>query len=176
MSGPVTASAATPTGTQVALHWSLRSTFTEYVRSIDDGRVTTADVDIDSAGRFVFAGTTDDADGDDPVTTLAFGGTVDFWAHFGVLNFHLTDLRLQLDTEPRLSIGAQPRERQRATIALLTEVDPTPGSGALRAFQAALTDDGVRLLGGVYSVGAPLDLLTLMPTQTGAALSPPDRG
>lgn len=140
---------------ETRLLWSLRASFTEYVRSIDDSRVMTDGVTIDEQSRFVFRGVRDDDPG-----VLAFGGAIHFWAHLGVLDFRLADLRIHLIDAPRITIAAQPRERNRATIAELVGLEQV--SDSTFAGGATLTDDGVRLLGGVYSIGTPLDTIRIV--------------
>lgn len=64
------------------LHWAFRESFREYVTAIDDGRIDRRQVDLDAMGRFVFR-----RSGRSSRSLWVFEGRVDFWAHFGVLNF-----------------------------------------------------------------------------------------
>ncbi|WP_072801622.1 HtaA domain-containing protein [Rhodococcoides yunnanense] len=135
---------------QTTLHWALRSSFTEYVESIDDGKITRREVGVDAESRFVFEGvaTTHNAG-------LAFRGSAHFWAHFGVMDFHLGDIEILFDDTPRITIAAQPRREGRATIAEL--VGPAEITDSSVTLGARLTEAGVSLLGGVYAVGELLD-------------------
>ncbi|MFV9431621.1 HtaA domain-containing protein [Rhodococcus aetherivorans] len=137
-----------------ALHWSLRESFREYVTAIDDGRIERHQVELDSEGRFVFQRSELSSQ-----FCWVFTGRVDFWAHFGVLDFKLYDLRIEFGREPCVSVGPQTRENERVVLARLDETAAeVPGT---RVFSARLTADGVRVLGGVYSVGDLLEPLTV---------------
>ena len=137
------------------LHWALRGSFRDYVEAIDDGRVDRKGVDLDAEDRFVFTRSAKSSD-----KVWIFDGRVDFWAHFGVLDFRLYDVHLAFFPQPHVSVGPQIRETERVVLADLTEL-PSEIPGA-RMFSAALTGDGVRALGGVYAVGDVLDPLTLV--------------
>jgi len=144
-----------PSGTQPgALHWSVRHSFLEYVTAIDDGRIDRGQVDLDAEGRFVFRRSARSS-----ASVWVFDGRVDFWAHFGVLDFRLYDIRIEFLPRPRVSIGPQVREKERVVLAELEEMPA--GVAGTCAFSAALTADGARVLGGVYSVGDPLEVLTV---------------
>jgi hypothetical protein len=145
-------SRATRRGT---LHWALRRSFTEYVAAMDDGRIDRHGVDLDEEERFVFAPSAESSE-----TVWGFEGRVEFWAHFGVLDFRLHGVRLELGPRPCVTVGVQPRGVGRVVLSDLTDL-PSP-SPAERVFAAALTEDGVRVLGGVYEVGDALDPLVVV--------------
>ncbi|SEB64094.1 HtaA domain-containing protein [Rhodococcus koreensis] len=144
------------------LHWAFRESFREYVTAIDDGRIDRRQVDLDAMGRFVFR-----RSGRSSRSLWVFEGRVDFWAHFGVLNFSLYDVCIEFGPRPCISVGPQTREKERVVLAELEEVAAqVPGT---HEFTAMLTADGARVLGGVYSVGDPLERLTVSPV--GCSLS-----
>jgi len=137
-----------------ALHWSLRESFREYVTAIDDGRIDRHQVGLDAMGRFVFQ-----RSGRSSASMWVFEGRGGFLAPFGVLNFRLYDLHIEFDPGPCGSVGPQTRETERVVLAEIDETQ-TEGPGAC-TFSATLTSDGVRVLGGVYSVGDQLAPLTV---------------
>lgn len=137
------------------MHWSLRTSFTDYVASIDDSKITHTDVTVDSSARLVFDGVaaTDGA-------AFRFAGSVHFWAHFGVMDFLLGGIEIHLDGTPRITIGPQPRREGRVTIAEL--VGPADVTDSAVTLGARLTEGGVKVLGDVYSVGAELDPIQIV--------------
>lgn len=137
-----------------SLHWALRTSFREYVTEIEDGRIDLAGVELDAEDRFVFAPSAGSAE------VWTFDGRVDFRAHYGVLDFRLHDLRLEFGPrDAYVSVGPQAREVERVVLAELSEIEAA--SPDERTFAAVLTPDGVRVLGGVYSVGDALEPLTV---------------
>ncbi|GAA3208040.1 HtaA domain-containing protein [Actinocorallia longicatena] len=128
-----------------SLVWGVKKSFREYVEH-SEGTIAASGQATRDGDAFVFP-----AAGE----ALRFTGTVAFEAHGGMLAVKITDPWIVEDEEGlALSVASPHRPDTRLVIARLSA--PVVDGGRATA-AAALTYEGVSLLGNVYSVKAELD-------------------
>lgn len=150
------------------LFWGVKSSFRQYVTGLEDGlEVLGGGVRASDDGRLVFPQRARDSARASDEQTYAFGGTVTFSAHGGVLSVAFVDPRVHLDPSPRGTVsifrnGSQSGER--LVIASFTAYKVADERLLIPA--PRLTWAGASLLGDVYDVGAVLDPIEihLVPT------------
>jgi len=150
-------------GRVTALNWGVKQSFRSYVEATGgtiaagDGAERAAD------GGFTFALAPGgdlalDADGR-PQGHAKFSGEVRFEAHGGMLSVRLADLELQFDPAGATLTVADVGDR-RAAIAQLDLAAMTIEAGEI-VIPAALSMDGIQLLGDHYPLRTPLDPVRL---------------
>ncbi|MGW1103759.1 HtaA domain-containing protein [Streptomyces sp. NPDC002540] len=154
------------------LEWGVKESFRKYLASsFSGGRITVEDGATQAPGNGVFTfadgkGTYDTATHG---TDTAFGGGVNFYAHGGVLDITLSDVKLATTrTGGTITVDVTTPEGTRDDVAFatldLSAVKPGQGAGGAMVFKdipATLTKAGSEAFNGQYKEGDALDPATL---------------
>ena len=157
------------------LHWSIKTSFLEYIFRMPDGRYSVTDGAAVIDGQ-VFYFSPDDGPAFDPVTAdgvLKFRGDVRFAGHHGFLFIRVADPWLTVERGVvTLSIASLPGETPDrvplATLELRSSGAPH-GPDHYRGGSVRLTEQGSELFNMVYPPGEPFDDLTVIRLTAGAA-------
>lgn len=143
------------------LVWGVRQSFVQYILSMPDGRIilggNCAPTD---TGKFTFPYRERRNSGAD-MMRLQFGGSVEFFAHFGMLSVTFSNPVLEVAaTGGTLSVEADSRSVVIATVEL-PELTLYRDMAVWNEAGVSLTEHGSALFGGTYPPGTQLDPLTL---------------
>lgn len=143
------------------LVWGVRESFVEYILSMPDGRIilggNCAPTD---TGKFAFPYLGRRNSGRETIR-LQFGGSVEFFAHFGMLSVTFSNPMLELAAEgSTVSVESDGRSVLIASVEL-PEMTHYGGMAIWNEAGVSLTDHGSALFGGTYPPGTPLDPLSL---------------
>ena len=142
-----------------ALRWAVRSSFRAYVASLPDGdEQVSRGAAVSDDGRIVFPPDEAALSSRTAVSVYAFGGTLTYSGHAGVLAVELSDPRLDVVATGRSAVSVSPgagRTGERPVIAAFTEWEVVDRRLIVPA--PRLTWVGVAMLGDVYDVGDLLD-------------------
>ncbi|MBT2266053.1 MULTISPECIES: HtaA domain-containing protein [Rhodococcus erythropolis group] len=143
------------------LVWGVRESFVQYILSMPDGRIilgrNCAPTD---TGKFAFP-YLERRNSRSGMMRLQFGGSVEFFAHFGMLSVTFSNPMLEIDADGgTLSVEADGRSVLIASVEL-PEMTYFGGMAIWKEAGVSLTDHGSALFGGTYPPGTPLDPLSL---------------
>ncbi len=157
-------------GPVTALHWGVKQSFRAYVETVG-GVIETADgAERGADGAFTFAAAPDStltlaADGT-PEGRGKFLGEVRFQAHGGMLKVCLADPILEISgSGASLTVADSSARTYRLEIAQLDLTATTSGESGEIAIPAALTIEGMQLLGDHYPPRTVLDPVRLTPAK-----------
>ncbi|MGW1690924.1 HtaA domain-containing protein [Streptomyces sp. NPDC002399] len=167
-----TAAAPKPELKDGTLEWGVKESFRTYLASsFSGGRITVKDgaTQAPDNGVFTFADGKGTYDTDTHGTDTAFGGGVNFYAHGGVLDITLSDVKLATTrTGGTITVDVTTPEGTRDDVAFaaldLSAVKPGRGAGGAMVFRdipATLTKAGSEAFNGQYKEGDALDPATL---------------
>lgn len=154
------------------LEWGVKESFRKYLASsFSGGRITVEDgaAQAPDNGVFTFADGKGTYDTATHGTDTAFGGGVNFYAHGGVLDITLSDVKLATTrTGGTITVDVTTPEGTRDDVAFaaldLSAVKPGQGAGGAMVFKdipATLTKAGSEAFNGQYKEGDALDPATL---------------
>ncbi|MFF9505594.1 HtaA domain-containing protein [Streptomyces sp. NPDC014724] len=154
------------------LEWGVKESFREYLASsFSGGRITVKDgaTQAPDNGVFTFADGKGTYDTATHGTDTAFGGGVNFYAHGGVLDITLSDVKLATTrTGGTITVDVTTPQGTRDDVAFatldLSAVKPGRGAGGAMVFEdipATLTKAGSEAFDGQYEEGDALDPATL---------------
>ncbi|MFB7187585.1 HtaA domain-containing protein [Streptomyces sp. NPDC056230] len=154
------------------LEWGVKESFRKYLASsFSGGRITVKDgaTQAPDNGVFTFADGKGTYDTATHGTDTAFGGGVNFYAHGGVLDITLSDVKLATTrTGGTITVDVTTPEGTRDDVAFaaldLSAVKPGQGAGGAMVFKdipATLTKAGSEAFNGQYKEGDALDPATL---------------
>ncbi|MER5745693.1 HtaA domain-containing protein [Streptomyces sp. NPDC002225] len=179
------ASAAAPTMelTDGTLEWGVKESFRTYLASpFSGGRITVRDgaVQAPDNGVFTFSGGRGSYDTTTHGTDTAFAGGVNFFAHGGVLDITISDVKLATTrTGGTITVDVTTPEGTEDDVDFadldLSSVKPGRGEGGTMVFAdipATLTKAGSEAFNGQYKEGDALDPATL----SVKAVTPPTTG
>lgn len=153
------------------LYWGVRESFVSYVISSPDGQMFGDEgVESDGQGMFRFPARQPATNPRAQIPNLTgpwsidFTGSLRFIAHFGALDVTLSGLRAELATSGQGSLSISDSKGNRHEIARLLSAPPVAVESWIvwPPVDAALTEYGSELLGGVYGEGAALDPLRIV--------------
>ena len=149
-----------------ALNWGVKQSFCSYVETVGGVIETDGGAERRADGAFTFAAAQDstltlDADGA-PAGCGRFLGEVRFHAHGGMLKVCLADPMLEIEgSGATLTVADSSARTFRLVIAQLDLAAMTAGESGEILVPAALTIDGMQLLGDHYPPRTPLDPVRL---------------
>ncbi|MFJ7196855.1 MULTISPECIES: HtaA domain-containing protein [unclassified Streptomyces] len=154
------------------LEWGVKESFRKYLASsFSGGKITVKDgaVQAPDNGVFTFSGGKGTYDTATHGTDTAFGGGVNFYAHGGVLDITLSDVKLATSgTGGAITVDVTTPQGTRDDVKFasldLSAVRPGQGEGGAMVFKdipATLTKDGSEAFNGQYKEGDALDPATL---------------
>lgn len=152
--------------TIATLAWGVKQSFRGYVEASGGTVAAGAGAERAPDGAFVFAAAPGgslalDADGR-PQGVGGFTGEVAFEAHGGMLKVFLADPAVEIGPDgAALTVADSPARDRRIAIAKLDLAAAAPGPDGALAIPAAITLDGMFLLGDHYPPGTPLDPVRL---------------
>jgi len=141
------------------VRWAIKTSFREYLDALEDNATTVeSGASLDEGGRIVLPVTTVSAT--TPPLELHCGGSVLLTAYRGVLAVRLRDVRVRIDGAGAGALSAMhpgsPRPTDvRADVVSFESV--RIDGDVITATAPQLTEEGVRMLGDVYAVGAVVD-------------------
>ncbi|MFF9347485.1 HtaA domain-containing protein [Streptomyces sp. NPDC014734] len=158
--------------TDGTLEWGVKESFRKYLASpFSGGKITVKDGAVQAAdnGVFTFADGKGSYDTGTHGTDTAFRGGVNFYAHGGVLDITLSDVRLSTSgTGGAITVDVTTPEGTRDDVVFadldLSAVKPGQGAGGAMVFKdipAKLTKAGSEAFNGQYKEGDALDAATL---------------
>ncbi|MFI5746097.1 HtaA domain-containing protein [Streptomyces sp. NPDC051644] len=154
------------------LEWGVKESFRKYLASsFSGGKITVKDgaTQAPDNGVFTFVNGKGTYDTATHGTDTAFGGGVNFYAHGGVLDITLSDVKLSTTgTGGAITVDVATPEGTRNDVAFaaldLSAVKPGQGAGGAMVFKdipATLTKAGSEAFNGQYKEGDALDPATL---------------
>lgn len=141
------------------LRWAIKTSFREYLDALEDNTTTVQDgASLDDDGRIVLSVTAASASA--PPLELQCEGSVFMTAYRGVLAVRLREVRVRIDGTGAGALSAMHPGSPRPT-DLRADIVSFDGvridAGVLTVSAPQLTEEGVRMLGDVYSVGTVVD-------------------
>lgn len=151
------------------LRWAIKHSFVGYVSRMPDGRgYISGGAGATETNEFVFPLAEEGAPASDDgaVRTFAFGGSITFTGHFGLLYVQIAQPRITVrEGEAELTVAdPESKEGGRLPLATLALTGPVAEDGNERweATDVRLTPQGVELFGDVYQAGEPLEPLAVI--------------
>ena len=151
----------------VGLQWGVKQSFRNYVAAAGGVIATRDGADRTADGEFTFTaapgeGLNFDETGK-PVGMARFLGLVQFDAHGGMLAVCLADPVLEISgSEATITVADTPARTRRVEVARLDLAGLTTGPGGEIVMPAALSMDGIFLLGDHYPLRTALDPVRLI--------------
>jgi hypothetical protein len=155
--------------TRTVLHWSIKTTFVDYVNRLPDGRCDLEGGVTQAEDGLAFpAAATEGGHGHEQ-----FSGTVVFTGHHGLLRISIADPCIEHDGRAgRLTIADPDWPGRRMQLASFERTPADGHDAAWTGSRVELTSDGADLFYLAYAAGDGLDDFVVRPT----ALGPDDQG
>jgi hypothetical protein len=148
------------------LHWVVKDSLIAYLSRIEDGVIEAIEpaVRTDEGFTFPLKEVASDFNTVEHTGILQFLGTAHFAGHWGMMNIHIKDPRIELSSgHGVLSIALGGVLSPEAHVPFV-ELNVVPGSHPLM-FTTALTAEGRGVMGEQYNVGQEMNALTVVTSE-----------
>ncbi|MET1064845.1 MAG: HtaA domain-containing protein [Arthrobacter sp.] len=150
----------------LGLSWGIKRSFIDYIASLPDGSVSTADgATVSESSLFCFSPQSADYDADGGTGVLRFRGDVRLAGHHGMLLVRLLDPWITFTSGSGvLSISTgDGGDHNRAAVAFLSPPKPRRADGSLvwDHVEVVISPEGSDLFDGQYAAGQPMDPLSI---------------